>query len=90
MTGEGACSVTEGCITCGDVAVALIVVSMVGMDARCRDEQGREETVAMELVGTVTPGDRVLVHAGVAIEALTRDSRTSKASRTSHMTGSGE
>jgi hydrogenase expression/formation protein HypC len=65
-----ACSVTEGCITCGDVAVPLIVVDVAGPDARCRDEQGREETVATELVGPVSAGDRVLVHAGVAIQRL--------------------
>ncbi|MDQ1714664.1 MAG: hydrogenase expression/formation protein HypC [Frankiaceae bacterium] len=65
-----ACDVTDGCITCGDVAVALTVLDVVGADARCRDELGREETVATELVGTVQAGDRVLVHAGVAIERL--------------------
>jgi len=65
-----ACAVTDGCITCGDVAVVLTVVDTAGADARCRDEQGREETVATELVGAVVPGDRILVHAGVAIEAL--------------------
>jgi len=67
------CSVSEGCITCGDIAVPLTVVAIAGMDARCRDEQGREEMVAVELVGAVAPGDRVLVHAGVAIELLRMD-----------------
>ncbi|MCU1677637.1 MAG: hydrogenase maturation factor [Frankiales bacterium] len=64
------CSVTDGCITCGDVAVPLTVLHVQGADARCCDEQGREELVATELVGIVQPGDRVLVHAGVAIERL--------------------
>jgi hydrogenase maturation factor len=64
------CSLEPGCITCGDIAVALTVMSLDGPDARCRDEQGREEVVAMELVGEVHEGDRVLVHAGVAIERL--------------------
>jgi hydrogenase maturation factor len=64
------CSVEQGCITCGDVAVVLTVASIAGADAMCRDEQGREELVATELVGDVQPGDRVLVHAGVAIERL--------------------
>jgi len=81
MTIQDHCSVTEGCITCGDIAVPLTVVSMVAMDARCRDEQGREELVAVELVGTLAPGDRVLVHAGVAIERLTKDPRTSQSTR---------
>lgn len=64
------CSADPGCITCGDVAVVLTVLSVVGADAACRDEQGRDETVATELVGDVGPGDRLLVHAGVAIERL--------------------
>jgi hydrogenase expression/formation protein HypC len=62
-----ACEVTDGCLTCGDIAVPLTVVEVHGTDARCRDEQGREEAVAVELVGEVTPGDRLLVHAKVAI-----------------------
>ncbi len=70
MSADQDCSVTDGCITCGDVAVALTVLTTAGMDARCCDENGREETVAVELVGAVTAGDRVLVHAGVAIERL--------------------
>ena len=64
------CSTEPGCITCGDVAVALTVATVDGTDAVCRDERGREELVATELVGAVGPGDRVLVHAGVAIERL--------------------
>jgi hydrogenase maturation factor len=67
------CSAEPGCITCGDVAVVLTVASVEGSDARCRDQQGREELVATELVGDVQPGDRVLVHAGVAIERVTMD-----------------
>ncbi|HEY7103475.1 MAG TPA: HypC/HybG/HupF family hydrogenase formation chaperone [Mycobacteriales bacterium] len=78
MTGErldlfavgAACEVTDGCITCGDVAVALEVLEVVGADARCRDADGREELVATELVGPVAPGDRLLVHAKVALERL--------------------
>lgn len=67
------CNAEPGCITCGDVAVVLTVASIAGADARCQDEQGREELVATELVGDVRPGDRVLVHAGVAIERLTAE-----------------
>ncbi len=68
---SGACSTNEGCITCGDVAVVLTVTAVDGHDARCHDDQGHEESVAVELVGEVHAGDRVLVHAGVAIERLT-------------------
>lgn len=64
------CSAEPGCITCGDVAVALTVLRVDGADARCQDEHGREETVAIELIGRVTPGERLLVHAGVALERL--------------------
>jgi hydrogenase expression/formation protein HypC len=64
-----ACELTEGCITCGDVAVPLTVVALTGRDALCSDEQGRVETVALDFV-TADPGDRVLVHAGVALERL--------------------
>jgi hypothetical protein len=65
-----ACEVTDGCITCGDLAVQLEVVTVLGADARCRDAAGREEVVATELVGAVAPGDRLLVHARVALERL--------------------
>ncbi len=64
------CSAEPGCITCGDIAVVLTVSTVEGADARCYDEQGREERVAVELVGEVSSGDRLLVHAGVAIERL--------------------
>ena len=64
------CAAEPGCITCGDVAVVLTVTAVEGSDARCRDEQGREELVATELVGAVAAGDRLLVHAGVAIERV--------------------
>jgi hydrogenase maturation factor len=67
---EPECSAEPGCITCGDVAVALTVTGVAGSDASCIDPQGHEEWVATELVGQVRPGDRVLVHAGVALERL--------------------
>jgi hydrogenase maturation factor len=64
------CRAEPGCITCGDVAVALTVVGVHGLDATCRSDDGREELVALELVGEVRTGDRLLVHAGVALEQL--------------------
>jgi hypothetical protein len=70
LAAGAACELTDGCITCGDVAVSLQVVEVLGDDARCRDDEGREETVATELVGAVVPGDRLLVHAKVALERL--------------------
>jgi hydrogenase maturation factor len=67
---DPACGTEPGCITCGDVAVVLTVVRTTGEDACCTDAQGRQEVVATELVGPVAPGDRVLVHARVALERL--------------------
>ena len=64
------CSLDDGCITCGDVAVVLTVVEVRGDDAHCRDEHGGTELVATELVGPLASGDRVLVHAKVALEKL--------------------
>lgn len=57
------------CITCGDVAVPLRVLSLDrerGL-ARCADGEGREETVEIALVAPVVPGEELLVHAGTAI-----------------------
>jgi hydrogenase expression/formation protein HypC len=59
----------DGCITCGDVAVELEVVSVD--DARglavCADEYGASIEVDVLLVAPVDPGERLLVHAGTAI-----------------------
>jgi hydrogenase expression/formation protein HypC len=66
------CRVEDGCVVCGDVAVPVTVLRMEGIDALCRDEAGNEAPVAVELVGAVSAGDRLLVHAGVAIEKLVR------------------
>ena len=59
----------DGCITCGDVAVELRVVSVD--DARglavCADEHGGSVEVDVLLVAPVTPGEQLLVHAGTAI-----------------------
>ncbi|HWC86555.1 MAG TPA: HypC/HybG/HupF family hydrogenase formation chaperone [Solirubrobacteraceae bacterium] len=38
--------------------------------ALCEDEDGGRHTVETALVEPVTPGDRILVHAGTAIAAL--------------------
>lgn len=66
-----ACSVDEnGCLTCGDIAVPVTVVQAGMPDALCVDEHGNRGMVAVELVGEVAVGDRLLVHAGVAIDRL--------------------
>jgi hydrogenase maturation factor len=58
-----------GCITCGDVAVAVRVVRVDERHllAECADEAGGLATVEIGLVEPVRPGDRLLVHAGTAL-----------------------
>jgi hydrogenase assembly chaperone HypC/HupF len=60
------------CITCGDVAVPLRVISLDAARelARCADHAGRQETVEVALVAPVAVGDDLLVHAGTAIAKL--------------------
>lgn len=60
----------DTCITCGDVAIPLEVVSVGADGARCRTADGATELVAVDLIGPVHAGDRVLVHAGVALLRL--------------------
>jgi len=65
------CEATPGCITCGDVGVAMRVVRVsADASALCADAAAATEDVACDLVWPVAPGDRVLVHAGVAIGRL--------------------
>jgi hydrogenase maturation factor len=69
------CDYTTGCITCGDVAIALTVLRLDegrGL-ALCADDDGNSETVEIDLVAPVAPGDRLLVHAGTAIARLTEE-----------------
>jgi hypothetical protein len=64
----------QHCITCGDQGLPLLVVALEGDGlARCRDAAAPAEPEAIvdvQLVGEVAPGDRVLVHAGVALVHL--------------------
>jgi hydrogenase maturation factor len=56
-------------VTCGDVAVAMRVLSIDGVRqlALCAAEDGQRETVEIALVRPVARGDDLLVHAGTAI-----------------------
>jgi hydrogenase maturation factor len=66
------CHAHDGCITCGDTAVALRVVA-VDHDtqlAECEDAEGRREQVDVGLVWPVGADERVLVHAGAALTRL--------------------
>ena len=69
------CDYTTGCITCGDVAVPMSVMRLDderGL-ALCSDDEGNSETVEIDLVAPVAPGDTLLVHAGTAIARLTEE-----------------
>jgi hydrogenase maturation factor len=61
------------CITCGDHAVALRVVRVDELRtlALCEDEDGERSSVEIGLVDPVHVGDRLLVHAGTALQVLT-------------------
>jgi hydrogenase maturation factor len=65
-----ACAVVDGCLTCGDVAVEVKVLQVAGFDALCEDPHGQQGNVGIDLVMPVEEGDRLLVHAGVAISRL--------------------
>ena len=63
---------SDHCITCGDDGIPMTVVRVDAAQglAVCTDDAGSEATVEISLVGPVAGGDRVLVHAGVAIALL--------------------
>ena len=63
---------SDHCITCGDDGIPMTAVRVDAAQglAVCADDAGSEATVEISLVGPVAPGDRVLVHAGVAIAPL--------------------
>jgi hydrogenase maturation factor len=62
----------DHCITCSDEGVPMLVEridSARGL-ALCRAEDGSKNTVEIALIEPVEPGDRLLVHAGVALVGL--------------------
>ena len=66
---------SQHCITCGDVGEPMTVVA-VDTDrelALCSAADGEHSTVETALVAPVSPGDRLLVHAGTAIAALNEE-----------------
>jgi len=58
------------CITCGDQGIAVRVLGLTAGTARCVDEHGAVHAVAVDLIGDVRPGDRLLMHAGVALARM--------------------
>jgi hydrogenase maturation factor len=65
-----ACDPHEHCITCGDVAVEMRVVRLDDDLAVCEAAAGDVRTVEVALVEGVSEGDRLLVHADVALVRL--------------------
>jgi hydrogenase maturation factor len=66
------CEDPHHCITCADEGVAMRVVA-VDEDrglALCAAPDGARESVEVALVGPVSPGDALLVHAGTALTRL--------------------
>ena len=55
------------CLTCGDVAVEMRVVRLDGDLAVCEAADGDVRAVEVALRGRVEEGDRLLVHADVAL-----------------------
>jgi D-sedoheptulose 7-phosphate isomerase len=59
----------DACITCGDVAVQARVIAVRNGTAVI-EQDGLREEIAVDLVEGVEVGDRVLCHAGVALEKV--------------------
>jgi hydrogenase maturation factor len=70
--GHEHCDSGHGCITCGDQAVEMRVVTVDPARgfALCSGVAGPQVEVDTLLVEPVAPGERVLVHARVAIARL--------------------
>jgi hydrogenase expression/formation protein HypC len=66
------CAEPGHCITCGDDGVPMRVerIDETRGLALCSGETGESSTVEVALVGPVSPGDRLLVHAGTALVRL--------------------
>ena len=64
------CTADTHCVTCSDEGVPMRVLAAAedGI-ARC-EADGTETDVMTDLVGPVTVGDNLLVHAGVALARL--------------------
>ena len=67
--GQGAVPTDDDCITCGDVAVEVLVVRLLADDLAVVDTGSGQEQVSVALVSAV-PGDTILVHAGEAIAVV--------------------
>jgi hydrogenase maturation factor len=59
----------ETCLTCGDAAVIARVETVDGLEAVVASGEARER-VGIDLVPDAKPGDRLLCHAGIALERV--------------------
>lgn len=66
----GSCTLEEGCTTCGDIAVPVLVIKVEGFEALVEDRLGNQAIVAIDFVPDAEPGDLLLVHGGVALTKL--------------------
>jgi hydrogenase maturation factor len=64
------------CPTCADAAYEAEVLAVLD-DAATVLVEGRRERVGIELVAPVEPGERLLCHAGIALQRLTAPARGS-------------
>ena len=66
------CHREVGCITCGDEGVPMRVLRVDAASALavCVDGGGATSEVDLGIVARVSPGDSLLVHAGVALTRL--------------------
>mgnify|MGYP000278611157 CR=1 FL=1 len=70
----GSCTLDQdGCVTCGDFAVPVVVVAVEGTQAVCEDRLGQRAIVALDFISDVMPGDVLLVHLGVALARVGGD-----------------
>jgi hydrogenase maturation factor len=62
----------DHCITCSDEGIPMRVERIDAGSglALCAADDGSKNTVEIALVEPVVPGDRLLVHAGVALVGL--------------------
>jgi hydrogenase maturation factor len=62
----------DHCITCSDEGIPMRVerIDAASGLALCAAADGSQSTVEIALVEPVVPGDRLLVHAGVALVGL--------------------
>lgn len=58
------------CVTCGDDAVEVVVLRLLANDTALAGLDATTLEVDVSLVEAVTPGDRLLVHGGVALSKL--------------------